>query len=327
MSSITDICITGISNISYQRLINSCNYGILHRDRVRIFVQTKNLIMTTISDKKTKTIARLVFVAMFISVVIAALFSFTLYKKINEEFLKQLGITKTDANSKITNSILGGYLDEYGVRNAKNIAIGNRTAVTKNLLAYTKQYVNAPAFAKEYTTLRENQKPKLISVQTPEDMQEQMIAQSKKGIADLEASIKKADAANKKIFEDVLLSAKKQLQDFEDPNNKGVANYRKNYPSIVKSTEANNQKLLADWEKQYPVNHHLFIKGRLLQFLDETKDIDYSAELITKNGKKYFVNKAYESKGNRWKMAFRSGKEVVEPAREFVQQWILEIGN
>lgn len=277
------------------------------------------------TNQKTKTIARLIFAAMFISVVMSALFSFTIYKKINEEFFKQLGISKQEANSKITNSILGGYLDAYGVRNAKNIVSGNRTAVTKNLLTYTKQHVNTTAFAKEYATLRENQKPTLNVAQTPEDMQQQMIVQSKKGIADLEASIKKADAANKKMFEDILVSAKKQLQDFEDPNNKGVVNYRKNYPSLVKATEANNQKLLAEWERKYPVDHHQFIKGRLLQFLEETNDIDFSAELFTKNGKKYFVNKVYESKGNRWKMAFRAGKEVVEPAREFVQLWIAEI--
>lgn len=315
------------SNISYEGFINSFSYGFLHPAGVIIFVETKNLVMQKSTDQKTKNIARLFFVAMFISVVMAALFSFTVYKKINEEFLKQLGITRTDANSKITNSILGGYLDEHGVRNAKNIALGNRTAVTKNLLAYTKQHVNTPAFAKEYTALRENQKPTLNVAQTPEDMQQQMIAQSKKGIADLEASLKKADAANKKMFEDILLTAKKQLQDFEDPNNKGIANYRKNYPSLVKTMEENNQKLLANWEIKYPANRQQFIKGRLLQFLEETKDIDYNAELVTKNGKKYFVNKAYESKGNRWKMAFRAGKEVVEPAREFVQQWIAEIEN
>jgi hypothetical protein len=47
--------------------------------------------------------------------------------------------------------------------------------------------------------------------------------------------------------------------------------------------------------------------------------------LFVKNGKKVFVNRAYESKNNRWKMAFRAGKEVVQPARAFVQQWLGEI--
>jgi hypothetical protein len=63
----------------------------------------------------------------------------------------------------------------------------------------------------------------------------------------------------------------------------------------------------------------------LQQFLDETKDIDFSAELVERNGKKYFANKAYEQKSSRWKMAFRAGREVVEPARVFVKQWLTEI--
>ncbi len=54
--------------------------------------------------------------------------------------------------------------------------------------------------------------------------------------------------------------------------------------------------------------------------MNETKVIDFNAGLTTKNGEKIFVNPDYERKGNRWKMAFRAGKEVVEPSREFVQK-------
>ena len=68
----------------------------------------------------------------------------------------------------------------------------------------------------------------------------------------------------------------------------------------------------------------LVTKG-LLEFMEATKDIDFGAELKTVNGKKKFVNPEYERKDSRWKMAFRAGKEVVEPAREFVQKWIDEI--
>jgi len=69
----------------------------------------------------------------------------------------------------------------------------------------------------------------------------------------------------------------------------------------------------------------LFIKKRLEEFLNTTKDIDFAAELAEKNGKKIFLNPDYERKDNRWKMAFRAGKEVVEPARDFVQKWTAEI--
>jgi hypothetical protein len=282
--------------------------------------------MKQLGLKQYVAIIRVCALLTLLAILSLFLFSFTVTRSYADDFLKQLGISKTDADTKIAGSILGGSLDQYGVRNAKNIALGNRAAVTKDLLGYVKKYVGTPAFVKEYNTMRTNQKPQLSKHQTPEEMQRGMIESSKKSVADMEVTIKKTtDANTKKIFEDVLLQAKKQLKEAEDPNNKQIANYRKGYPQLLKDTEAGNQKILAEWEQAYPSNHILFVKKRMQQFLDETKDIDFNTQLIEKNGKKYFVNKAYESKGNRWKMGFRAGKEVVETARAFVQQWMNEI--
>lgn len=252
------------------------------------------------------------------------LFSFTA-RKIADDFLQQLGMTKVSADEKITHSILGGYLDQYGIRNAKNIAAGNRTAIIKDLLAYTKQYVGTAAFIKEYNQLRENNKPKPSTIQTPDEMRTGLIDQYKKSIAETEANLKKADASMKSIFEPILATLKQELKNAEDPNNKMIANYKKNYPEMVKSMETGYKQQLAEWETKYPANQQLFIKERLVQFMQETDNIDFAAQLTEKNGKKYFVNPAYEHKGNRWKLAFRAGKEVVEPARAFVQNWINEI--
>lgn len=254
-----------------------------------------------------------------------ALFSFTIVK-MNGEFLKQLGISKTEADQKITVSILGGYLNQYGIRNAKNIALGNRTAITKDLLLYTKQFVNSAAFIKEYNTMKENEKPKPYLIETPEAMRSNQINMLKKSISETEANIKTADASIKKIFEDVLVSTKQQLKEAEDPNNKTFVNYKKNYPDMLKSAEASNKQRLQEWEAKYPAKQLLFVKKRLQDFLTNTTDIDFDAALTTKNNKSYFVNPLYEKqKGSYWKMAFRAGKEVVLPAREFVEQWLDEI--
>jgi hypothetical protein len=242
-----------------------------------------------------------------------------------DEFLKQLGISKTAADEKINNSILGGSLDIYGLKNVKNIALGNRKAVALELLAYTKKQVNSPAFVKEYLAMKDGYKPKEFIPQTPEEMRAEGIKAAREGVVKTEETVKKADASMKPIFVKVLEDAKKNLVFAEDPNNKHIVAYTKNYTGFVKSSKENFQRQLDDWEKKYPTNHQLYVKVRLQEFMNETKDIDFGAELVSKNGKKYFVNKAYESKGSRWKMAFRAGKEVVEPAREFVQKWIDEI--
>jgi hypothetical protein len=259
-------------------------------------------------------------------VTITSLFSFSISINIKTgDFLKELGITKMETDKKITNSILGGYINADGIKNAKNIVIGNRTAVVKDLLIYTKQYVNSDAFKKEYASLKESHKPTQYKVETPEEMRKTNIETYKKSVAEIEGYLKKADASMKPVFEQSLAESKKLLKDAESPTNKQVANYSKSYPDLAKSNQQSYERELQNWETLYPANQILFVKQRLQQFLIETKDIDFDAELITKNGKKIFVNSAYESKSSRWKMAFRAGKEVVEPARAFVEQWLAEI--
>lgn len=281
--------------------------------------------MKKVSTKKT--IIRSIYIsgAAFVFAACFVLFCSFKTQRLTDDFLRQLGITKIDADRRITNSFLGGSFNIYGIKNAKNIALGNRKAVVLDIFGYVKKQVSSSAFSKEYNAMREKYKPEETIPQTPEQMKADNIAAAKKGIADIEASIKKADANTKAIFENVLVEARKNLKTIEDPLNKHHVAYTKNYEGLVKSMKENHAYLLAEWEKKYPANPLLYVKMRLQQFMNETNDIDFAAELITKKGVKYFVNPAYESKGNRWKMAFRAGKEVIEPAREFVQQWMDEI--
>src|SRR5688500_5300167 len=83
-------------------------------------------------------IVRLCTVIVILALISLFLFSFTVFSY-GDDFLKQLGIDKPAANEKITSSILGGYLDVYGEKNAKNIAKGNRAAVANDLLTNTKK--------------------------------------------------------------------------------------------------------------------------------------------------------------------------------------------
>jgi len=267
---------------------------------------------------------RLTFSGMAVLTVSLVLFSFTI-NKITGDFLKELGISKTAADEKIVNSLLGGYVDAYGAGNVKNIAVGNRAAVTKDLLAYIKQYASGAAFKKEYLALKERNKPELSTIQTPEALRKAGLELAKKSVTEIEGYYKTADATLKPIFEKSLIEAKKHLKDEEDPNNKMYLNYAKNYDQMVKNMEEGNKAALKRWEEQYPENQLLYIKKQLENFLSYTSDIDFAAETVNKNGKKIFVNQAYERKSHYWKMAYRAGKEVVEPARDFVTQWLQEI--
>ena len=85
------------------------------------------------------------------------------------------------------------------------------------------------------------------------------------------------------------------------------------------------QKSVKQWEADFPVKSSQLIKIRLAKFLEITKDIDYSAALTERNGKKFFTNTKYEAMSLQWKMGFRAGKEVTETARTFAQQWLKEL--
>lgn len=246
-------------------------------------------------------------------------------QKMGDDFLKQMGISKSEADGKIAGSILGGSLDAYGLRNIKNIAAGNKAGIATDLLSYTKRQVNTPAFIKQYKELRESKKPVLIITKTPEQMHTERVAEYRKSLASIESTAKSADASLKKTYEKMLADAKKTVADAENPNNRVMTSYRQQYPQYLKEAEAMNQNQMSQWEAKYPSNHLLFVKLRLQEFMQETKDIDFTAQLVTKNGKKVFVNPVYEGKGSRWKMAFRAGKEVVETSRDFVQKWMEEI--
>jgi len=246
-------------------------------------------------------------------------------EKYADDFLKQLGINKNDADEKISNNILGGYLGIDGAKNAKNIILANRKAVTIDLLNYVRQYVKTDAFVKKYNEMRNYYKPKEQLVQTPEEWRIQNIKTNQEIVAKATEIVKNSKPEFKDIFQKNLDDAKKQLKDAEDTNNKYFVNYKKNYPQLVKDFKSSYDRSITGWKTKYPDNQLLYVKMRLEQFLDVTKDVDFSAELIEKGNKKLFANPEYERKDSRWKMAFRAGKEVVEPSREFVQKWIEEI--
>lgn len=242
-----------------------------------------------------------------------------------DDFLKQLGISKRDADEKISSSMFGGYLGIEGAKNAKNILLADRRAVALDLLNYVKQYVKTDAFVGKYNEMRNYYKPKEQPVQTPDEWRIQNIKNHKDFVAKADEIVKNSKPEFRDIFQKNLDEARKQLKEAEDTGNRYYVSYKKNYPQLVKDLRSGYERAIADWKTKYPDNQMVFVKMRLQQFLDITKDVDFAAQLIDKGNKKIFANPDYERKDGRWKMAFRAGKEVVEPTRAFVQNWADEI--
>lgn len=253
-----------------------------------------------------------------------SLLSFTAHR-LAVDFLKELGITQQTADERISTTMLEGSFNTYGIKKTKAIPAPIRGIVAKEAFTYAKKYVNTSAYLKKYEELRASKKPVFEPIKTVEEMIQENTALYRKSVQEAEANLKKADASMKQVFENVLAEVKKQQLEAENPNNKRYVNYRRNYESTVKVNQENYDRQVAAWEQQYPANHLLFIKKRLEQFMLDTDGVDFAATTTLKNGKQIFDNPQYERKSNRWKMAFRSGKEVVETSRIFVQQWLSEI--
>ncbi len=159
-----------------------------------------------------------------------------------DDFLKQLGISKTEADKKITNSILSGYLNAHGVTNIKNITTGNRAGIVTSLLVYTKKQTASPAFIAEYNAIKNSNKPSLHVIITPAENRKQTIVSAEEAVASMEKVLKTATPDTKKIFEDALAEQVKQLKEVKDPKNKQLAEYEKNYQGLMKKFQESHER-------------------------------------------------------------------------------------
>lgn len=281
--------------------------------------------MTQKSVDKGIDIIRLAIVAIALLISSLTMLSFRTVTVFGDVW-QQLGISEKEAGYSIQGSFLYGYLQHGGARNYKNIAVGDRAAVASDLLAFSKKYVQTEAFKKAYEESRKRAKPtEPEKAKTEKEIRDKNIADLSEGLVNLEKGMKTSDAEMKKVLQGSYDMLQQQLKEYKNPASEQVKNMveyeQMQYESRLKEYNDNMKK----WEKEYPENHLQFVKSRLQQMLAATANVDYSAQLIARNGKKYFVRSEYEQKSNNWKYAFRAGKEVTETARLFAQQWIKEI--
>ncbi|MCW3091725.1 MAG: hypothetical protein JWP81_2794 [Ferruginibacter sp.] len=284
--------------------------------------------MKQYSVKTLIIFVRICATALVLCILSLFLFSFVATTRLGDDVWQQLGLNKQQGTEGIYRSFTSGYLYYYQARNAKNIAGGNRMAVAKDLLAYSKQYVSSDAFKKQYEQERKNAKPhepELKPVRTKAQIQKDEIASTEKSIRELEKNMKGMDAAMQKNMKPMMEFLTKTLKDYQDPNHQY-------FTSLVLFEKNENEQILERykrdteaWEKNYPADYTSIIKARLQQFLAVTRDVDFNAELKTAYNKKVFVNPQYERKSTEWKQAFRAGKEITAMARAFAEQWLSEL--
>ena len=268
------------------------------------------------------------FILVCMLVSMSFLFSSYHSKTIADDIWKILGLSQQKGTEGIKNSFLNGYLYYYGAKNLKNISVNDRAAVAKDLLHYTKEYINSAEFKKQYDELRKSsmpEEPTLKPLRTIAEIQKEEIAKTEKSIKDMEKTMKEVSADIAKSLAPVLEMQRQNLKDYQNPNNQLFASIAMGEKYQQENDIKNYNERMERWKRDYPENVNSFVADKLRKMLEATKDIDYKAELVEKYGKKRFVNAAYERKGTEWKQGFRAGKEVTEQAREFARKWLAEL--
>lgn len=243
--------------------------------------------------------------------------------------LAGLGVKEADARREAVYSLTKGYAPVHLAAKAfKAAPASGRAALVTAALAWVKTYVESPAFRADYEKLRAESTPTApASKGTIEAEIAKQRAEQRKGIAEMRANIAKMPAEMRKQMEEAAHEMEMQVGQMEkDPQmnqalRQGLemqrATERRKYEEQVKRHDS-----------EFPADPGLLVARRLREFLEVSKDVDFSARLVpAAGGKMKFADARYEGKPDNWKLCFRAGKDVVDAARAFATEWLKQTGK
>lgn len=245
-----------------------------------------------------------------------------------KDILSKIQLSEDDAENMIFSNASAPSFFYPNPKDLKSIASGEKHAMVPIIGSYIKSYTKSDEFLKKYMEYREAKKPKEPEApQSANSMKEQQKVEMEKGIENMKKVKASMPADQQGMFDETIKDLEAQLKALDDPEN-SIYN-----ADLDKAMQQGHQQQiedykmrLAQWEVEYPVNPAPMIKKWLNNFLEISKDVDYSAQTkLNGQGQKIFVNQNYENKHFLWKLCYRNGKEVAESGRNFAEAWLREI--
>jgi len=251
------------------------------------------------------------------------------------DVLTQLGIPAELAKEEAVSAVGNGHFNtSLGAKVIKAAPPAVRAELVTGAIAWAKAYVASPEFRTAYAALRAQRKPQGPPVfkGTPQEefteQQAQRKAEQEKSQAEVKATLASMPPETRKAMEEAMKAAADMQARMDTPE------MRKRMIDGITMQRAfktqDYERDLKKWADDYPENPRALVVKRLQRFLDETRDVDFGAELQTKAGPKgssvkTFVKPEYENKSGEWKQAFRAGKEALTASRTAVQAWLVEL--
>lgn len=280
----------------------------------------KNTIRPYMLNIKIFTVAILLLVCSLF------MLSYKASENLTDDVWKQLGLTQQQGSDKIKDAFLYGYIENSAAKNLRNLASGNRAAIAKDLIIYSKTYLNGTAFRAAYAKERAASKPENVTFVpvTKEGIKKERIGELRKSIKEMEEAVKKMPALETNARK-TIAKYENAIKDYESPDSKSLNVFYETAVNQQKNEQQKHEKRMKDWEMDFPENHTQKVKKYLENYLTLGATVDFDAELAEKNGRKIFVNKEYESKNADWKRIYRGGREVYNATRPLAEQWLKEL--
>lgn len=286
---------------------------------------------TVISQRKNTRQNRFLNIKAFIIVTLLSIFSLFIISfkpsvKLLTDVWKQLGLTQQQGAEIVKNAFLYAYIENSSFKNLHNLASGNKAAIARELMMYTKAYLNGVSFKDTYVKERAASKPEAFNFLpiSKENIRKERINELRKNIREAEASVKKMPALEKSV-QKAIAGYEKAIKDYESPDSKMLNSFYETAVNQQQNKQQQYEKKMKAWQEDYPENHKEKIRQYLEKYLTTAATVDFDAELIPKNNKKVFVNPAYESRDNNWKRIFRGGKEAYNAMKPIAEQWLKEV--
>jgi hypothetical protein len=241
-------------------------------------------------------------------IIISLLFiSNTYLRRSRDPILAKLGISDTDAlwkqfNCASNDNCVFSAPKMQHLTVIKALATGDKLKVAGEALAYTKEYYKSKEFHAKYQEQRMANKPRVAEI-SPEtrDLLTQQLAEYKEAYTPEILDMLPEEARATALFE--LKRTEATLAGDMDPEER------------------------KKWELRYPADPNVLLRKNINNFLEQTKNVDYSAptKLNPKNNHQVFTNPAYEKKDNQWKACYRAGRELTDATRAFAKEWLAEL--
>ena len=243
------------------------------------------------------------------------------------DVLSQLGITPAAAKEAVGAVINSGiYNPGLPAAAFKLMTAATRAEVAGVGVAWLKAFTASPDFKRQYAQIRETHKPAPPELTgTPEDElkkadeeQNRQLEESKKAVAAL-------PAAQRAQIEEAMKAGQAIIAQQNTPEMRKI---RLDGIKMMRAERTKQyQQELATWTRDYPESAAPVIAKRLREFLAASTDVDFTAKLVSREGRMVFESPAYEQKPSQWKMCYRAGKEATAAARAAVQAWLKELGG